>query len=77
MTQSISVRREGDLIVIEDRERTPDHIGVLSSTFLLADDAILLGNALLSAGWAIKEDAVMHRVVPLATASDPYPEDRR
>ncbi len=74
MSQSISVRREGDHIIMEDRERTRDHTGVLKTTLLDADDALWLGTELIQMGWAAKGDA---KRMPLAVVSDPYPEDRR
>ncbi len=57
MSQSISVRRKGDTIIMEDRERTPDHTGVLRSTILDADDALWLGTELIQMGWEAKRVA--------------------
>jgi hypothetical protein len=82
MTQSISVRREGDLIVIEDREDTGDHKGVLKTSYLTPDAAIALFENGLTIACLIKfkagvDAAIAARTLPLATASDPYPEDAR
>ncbi len=68
MSQSISVRREGDVIILEDRERTPQdrlsllpsdvaHSYVLKSIVLDADNAIWLGNQLLGFGFEIKGES--------------------
>jgi hypothetical protein len=46
MTQSLAVHRRGDLIVLEDREQTPDHAGVLSTILLSLDDAAWLRDQL-------------------------------
>ncbi len=46
MTQSLGIRREGDLIVLEDREQTPDHAGVLKTTVLSLADATWLRDQL-------------------------------
>ncbi len=70
MSQSISVRRKGDTIIMEDRERTPDHTGVLRSTILDADDALWLGTELIQMGWEAKRNA---KHMPLAVTSDSYP----
>ncbi len=74
MSQSISVRREGDVIFWEDLEDTPDHKGVLKSTILNADDALWLGTELIQMGWEAKGD---EKRMSLAVVSDPYPEDRQ
>ena len=39
MVQSISLRRDGDRIILENRERTKDNSGVLSAIVLSVEDA--------------------------------------
>ena len=55
MTQSIRLRRDGDRIVMEDRERSKDHSGVLSSVILSVEDAAWLADVLRRMALDIKE----------------------
>ncbi len=61
MSQSIAIRREGDLIVLEDIEDTPDHRGVLKSTVLDPDSAIRLFEGGLVMARLIKREAARER----------------
>jgi len=58
VSQSIAIRRKGNLIAIEDLEDTPDHKGVLKTTYLTPDDAIALFQAGLTIAWATKSEGV-------------------
>jgi len=56
MTQSLSVQREGAYAVLEDREATPDYVGLLKRTRLDAHTAIDIGEMLAAIGRQILAD---------------------
>ena len=56
MMQTRSVQREGSHAVLEDREDTPDHVGVLKRTRLDAQTAIDIGDAMAAIGHQILAD---------------------
>ena len=74
MSQSISIRRDGDLIVIEDHEHTADHTGVVTATYMDAETAVHLFTAGLQMAREIQGNG---KQLPLSATYDLYPEDAK